>query len=223
MEKESGLFERKNELFRGKHSRSIRFWHWSTFVITTGSLFTVLLAKTLLNTRKNIPVVQENLRASNIAITVGQAKSLAHEFNDMAWNFHTNLGYILAGLFGFRILIEFFQPKEQKVIPILKNTLKSLRQPGTDLKDLKYYLFVRCAYLFFYLVLAVQVCTGLFMVYSDDVEDLKKLRHSVSDIHSVGMWVLLTYIALHIIGVVYSEHSKKNSGIVSDMINGGQN
>ena len=85
--------------FRGKHSRTIRIWHWSTFIIITGSLVTVLLAKTLLNTKNNIPLVKENLQKNNLLISVQQAKSLAHEFNDLIWHWHIYLGYVLAGLF----------------------------------------------------------------------------------------------------------------------------
>jgi Ni/Fe-hydrogenase 1 B-type cytochrome subunit len=214
MEKEIGSF-------RGKHSRSLRIWHWATFLLFLGSLTTVLLAKTLLNTRKNIPLVQENLQENNILVTAGQAKSLAHEFNDLAWHWHIYFGYVLAGLFGFRLLFEFFQPSDQKVIPVLKNTLHSLRRPGPGLKEIKYYLFVRCAYLLFYTALAVQVISGLFMAYSDDVPELKNLRHTVSDVHAFCMWVLISYSVIHIIGVVIAEQGKKNRGIVSNMINGG--
>src|ERR1700722_660840 len=115
--------------FREKHSRSIRIWHWSTFVIIMGSLFTVLLAKTMLNTRSNIPIVQQVLKQNNITVTSDKARAVSHEFNDKAWEWHTWLGYFLAALFLFRIIFEFFQPKEQKVIPVLKNAFKYLRQP----------------------------------------------------------------------------------------------
>jgi Ni/Fe-hydrogenase 1 B-type cytochrome subunit len=200
----------------------MRIWHWGTFIIISGSLLTVLLAKTLFNTRGNIPLVQESLKENNVTVTADQAKSVAHEFNDLIWHWHTYIGYVLAALFAFRILFEFFQPKEQKLIPLLKKALRYLRQPGANKKDAKHYLFVRYAYILFYFSLAVQVCTGLFMAYSDDVDSLKNVRQTTSNIHAVFMWVILLYIVLHIAGVFISELGKKNKGIVSDMINGGE-
>jgi Ni/Fe-hydrogenase 1 B-type cytochrome subunit len=206
--------------FNRKHSSALRIWHWGTFIVILGSLTTVLFAKTLLNAKDNTLLVQANLQKSNITVSSDQAKSVAHEFSDLVWHWHTYIGYVLAALFGFRILFEFFQPKEQKVIPILKNSLKYLRMPGADKKEAKHYLIVKCLYLFFYFSLAVQVCTGLFMAYSDDVNSLKSLRQNASDIHSVFMWIILSYIVLHIGGVIIAELGKKSKGIVSGMING---
>jgi Ni/Fe-hydrogenase 1 B-type cytochrome subunit len=208
--------------FREKHSLSIRIWHWSTFVIIMGSLTTVLLAKTMLNTRSNIPLVQQSLEQNNITITAAQARAVAHEFSDKAWGWHIYLGYFLAGLFLFRIIFEFFQPQEQKLIPAIRKAMKYLKQPGIDKKYGRHYLFVKYMYVLFYFALFVQTCTGLFMIYSDNIEKLQDIRHSVSDIHSVFMWVIISYIVLHIGGVIVAELGKKDKGIVSDMINGGE-
>lgn len=208
--------------FNGKHSRSMRIWHWASFLTMSGSLVTVLFAKTLFNTSSNIPLVQDTLNESKISVTPEQAKSVSHEFNDLLWHWHTYIGYVLSALFLFRIIFEFFQPNEQKVIPILKNTLKALKMPGADKKYLKHYLLVRWLYVVFYFSLFVQACTGLFMEYSDDLDNLKNIRNTVSDIHSFNMWVILSFIFLHLGGVILSELGKKNKGVVSEMINGGQ-
>jgi Ni/Fe-hydrogenase 1 B-type cytochrome subunit len=212
----------KEPSFREKHSTTIRIWHWSTFIVILGSLVTVLFAKTLFSAKNNIPLVQENLQKNSISVTADQAKSVAHEFSDLLWHWHTYIGYVLAALFGFRILFEFFQPKEQKLIPAIKNVLKYLKQPGIDKQNVKHYLFVKYLYLFFYFSLLVQTSTGLFMAYSDDVPNLKSIRHTASDIHSVFMWVIISYIVIHIGGVIFAELGKKNKGVVSDMINGGE-
>jgi Ni,Fe-hydrogenase I cytochrome b subunit len=57
------------------------------------------------------------------------------------------------------------------------------------------------------------------MVYSDDIDSLQNIRNTVSDIHSVFMWVIITFIVVHIGGVILAELGK-NKGIVSSMING---
>jgi Ni/Fe-hydrogenase 1 B-type cytochrome subunit len=200
----------------------MRIWHWGTFIIIFGSLITVLLAKTIFNTWRNIPMVQETLKQGNVTVSADQAKSVAHEFNDIIWHWHTYIGYVLAALLLFRILFEFFQPQEQKFIPILKKALKYLKQPTVDKQNVKHYLFVRFAYITFYFSLFVQVCTGLFMAYSDDDDSLKSARSLASNIHSVFMWIILLYVVLHIGGVILAELGKKNKGIVSDMIHGGE-
>jgi Ni/Fe-hydrogenase 1 B-type cytochrome subunit len=209
-----------NSPFRTKHSLAKRIWHWGTFVTISGSLLTVLLAKTLLNSKTNIPVVQDVLQKKGVTVNPDQAKAVTHEYSDMAWHWHIYLGYILAGLFAFRILYEFFQPKDQKVIPVLKKAIAALRMPGNDKKDAKHYLLVKYLYLFFYFALLVQTCTGLFMAYSDDIDNLQKIRHTMSDIHSVFMWVIISYIVLHLGGVLLAELNKRHKGVVSDMING---
>jgi Ni/Fe-hydrogenase 1 B-type cytochrome subunit len=207
--------------FGGKHSRSMRLWHWGTFIIILGSLTTVLLAKTLFSTRGNIALVKDSLQENNIVVTDQQARSVSHEFNDLLWHWHIYIGYVLAGLFLFRLIVEFFQPAEQKLISALKKALNYLKMPGADKRGTKHYIAVKFLYLFFYFSLFIQTCTGLFMVYSDDVESLKELRHTASDIHSVFMWVIITYIVMHVGGVILAELGK-NKGIVSKMINGGK-
>ena len=209
----------KEPSFGGKHSRSMRLWHWSIVLIILGSLTTVLLAKTLFNTKAIIPLVKESLQQSNVVITDIQARSVAHEFNDQIWKWHIYFGYVLAGLLLFRILFEFFQPKDQKIIPLLKNSLRALRLPNNDSGEIKHYFIVKCTYILFYFSLFVQTCTGLFMVYSDNIDRLQHIRNTASDIHSVFMWVIITYIVVHVGGVILAELGK-NKGIVSGMIHG---
>jgi Ni/Fe-hydrogenase 1 B-type cytochrome subunit len=208
--------------FKGKHSTLLRIWHWSTFIIILGSLVTVLFAKTLFNAKDNTLPVQQNLQKSNITVSPDQARSVAHDFNDLIWHWHIYVGYVLAGLLLFRILLEFFQPKQQKLVSLLKNALKYLRIPGTNKQNAKHFLWVKYLYLIFYFSLFVQACTGLFMVYSDDVPGLKNIRHTAKDIHNIFMWIIISYIVIHISGVILAELGKKYKGIVSDMINGGE-
>jgi cytochrome b561 len=200
----------------------IRLWHWSTFIVITGSLITVLFAKTILATKSNISMVQTNLQKNNVSVTSDQARSVAHDFNDMVWRWHIYIGYVLASLLLFRLICEFFMPGKQKLIPLIRKTISYVKMPDANKSHGRHYLFVKCAYLFFYLALFVQACSGLFMVYADDKPELKDVRHNVSDIHSVFMWIIIGYIVIHIIGVIRAEFSEKNNGIVSDMINGGE-
>lgn len=212
----------KQPSFKEKHSLGIRIWHWCTLIVIAGSATTVLLAKTLLNTRANIPLVQQTLQGKSVTVTDAVAKAVSHEFNDLMWHWHIYFGYALASLLAFRIIVEFFNPREQKLIPTIKKSLAWLRKPESNKQKTKHYVFVKCLYMFFYFALLVQACTGLFMVYSDDVESLKDAREVTSDIHSVFMWVILGYVVIHIGGVLIAELKGPDKGIVSDMINGGE-
>lgn len=93
--------------------------------------------------------------------------------------------------------------------------------PGTNKKEAKHYLLVKSLYIFFYFSLFVQACTGLFMAYSDGMPEWKPLRSAAKNIHSIFMWVIISYIVIHIGGVIFAELGKKHKGIVSRMINGG--
>lgn len=208
--------------FRQKHSRAIRIWHWGSFIILLGSLITVLLSETLLDMRGNIQSVKEELEKSGLSVTVDQAKSVAKINRHIIWDWHTYFGYVLAGLFFFRVVLEFFQEKGQKFFGILKNAKRYLKQGQADKKSGKQYLMSRYIYLVYYLTLCVMSCTGLFMAFSDGNKELREIRHTLKEIHNVGMYVILSFIVVHLAGIIWAESGKKNKGVVSDMFNGGE-
>lgn len=211
----------KEPTLKQKHSAGIRIWHWLTLIVMSGSLITALLAKTIFATGTNIPLVQETLQQNNITVSQQQAREVSNEFNDILWHWHQYIGYVLAALFGFRIILEFIHPKEQKLIPALKSGIRYLKTGKGDIKETRHYLFVKYLYMLFYLALLAMALTGLFMAYSDDIDSLKEIRHNVKEVHSAIMWVIVGYLALHIGGVTLAEIGIKYKGIVSDMINGG--
>jgi Ni/Fe-hydrogenase 1 B-type cytochrome subunit len=217
----------KNEIisppsFREKHSRAIRIWHWSSFIIILGSLLTVLLSETLLDMRENIHSVKTALEEKGVVLTLDQAKSVARINRHIIWDWHIYFGYVLAALFFYRVILEFFQPKGQKIFGILKNAKKYLKAENSDKKTAKQYLFSRYIYLIYYLTLGIMSCTGLFMAFADGNENLDEIRHNLKEIHGVGMYVILSFIVVHLGGIIAAESSKKYKGVVSDMFNGGE-
>ena len=64
------------------------------------------------------------------------------------------------------------------------------------------------------------VITGLFLAFEDLMAPFKSIRHSVKSFHGFCMYLVLAFIAVHLIGVFLAER-KDSKGIVSDMINGG--
>lgn len=101
--------------FIQEHSLPIRIWHWLTFILITSAMITVLLNSTLMNPRKNIGMVQEQLKAKGVTVTEDQAFGVSHEYEDKIWGVHKWGGYGLAFLLLSRIVIELVQPGEEKL------------------------------------------------------------------------------------------------------------
>jgi Ni/Fe-hydrogenase 1 B-type cytochrome subunit len=217
--------ENKQEIhapsFRKQQSLAIRVWHWLSFIVITGSLLTVLLAKTLLNTGDNIATVQNSLQADGVTITDKQARNVSHDFNDKAWDWHVYFGYVLSGLFLYRVVLEVFQNRNQRFLVVVKKVRAYLRQPENDKNTGLHYLSVKYLYALFYLTLGTMAVTGLFIKYYDHDKAMKPLKSLMKDIHSVGLYIVLGFIVLHLGGVILSELGDKYKSIVSDMINGG--
>ena len=202
------MTETHSNSLRHRHSLGLRIWHWLTVLAISGSLLTLLLNKTVLKPRENVPLIQEKMLESSLALSKDQAKTIAHYYSDKIWDIHVYFGYALSALFLLRILLEFFQKADQKLIRSLKNAKQSL--------------YKGYAYLGFYLVLLVMSGTGLAMVFLDEKPEFKSLRHNLKEIHSFGLYLVLLYIAAHLVGVILAEASARGKGIVSDMINGGE-
>jgi Ni/Fe-hydrogenase 1 B-type cytochrome subunit len=204
-----------------KHSAPLRLWHWLNTIIISGSLITVLINSTITDQRGTSGLVKDELQKSGVSVSNDQARSVAHALSDSVWDVHKYFGYCLAGLLLFRLLLEFFQVADQKFIRRLKrayvqfNTIKKNRQES--LHDLT----VKIIYAVFYVLLIIQVITGLFLSFEDAMAPFKSIRHSVKDVHGFCMYLILAFIVVHLAGVFLAER-KNSKGIVSDMINGGK-
>jgi len=76
-------------------------------------------------------------------------------------------------------------------------------------------------YLIFYILLIITALTGLSMTFDQELGMSKVTSHSIKDFHGFCMYLILTFIVVHIVGVLLAER-KESKGIVSDMINGGK-
>jgi len=204
-----------------KNSGSIRLWHWLNAIIITGSLLTVLLNSTVLNTRSNGTFVKQQLQQSGLVATDQQARSVAHGLSDKIWELHTYFGYILAGLVLFRLISEFFQVSDQKLIRKIKAAYKQYSITKQNREQSRHELAVKTLYAIFYLMILTMVITGLCLAFEDDVPALKAI-HAFREIHQFTMYLILAFIAVHLVGVFLAERKEDGKGIVSDMINGGR-
>lgn len=209
-----------SSIFKDKKPVSVRIWHWTTFLVLSASMITVLFASTMFSTKSNVPMVTEQILKKGGAVTPVQARAVAHEYSDKLWMVHKYIGYGLSFLLLFRIVIEMIMSKEQRLYAKIMQVIKpaKVQYPGSDRK---HYLFVKYGYLFFYLVLLVMVITGLGLAY-EDVPFLKSLHKPLVQVHSIAQYTVYAYVVLHIVGVIRAEFTG-NKGIVSAMINGDPN
>ncbi|GAA4009360.1 hypothetical protein GCM10022408_21810 [Hymenobacter fastidiosus] len=204
-----------------KNSLALRLWHWSSAAVISGLLITILFLFVILKMKTVGPAFQEVLQKEGVTMTKDQVRGLTRIISHRIWDWHIYLGVTLSFLLLFRVLLEFFQRGPQRFSVKLGTARHYFRQQGMDLRDARRSLLVKLSYLAFYLMLFVMVVTGLMLVYADDFEFLEKLEHTVEEVHSFTMYLVLAFTALHIVGVVWAE-STRNKGIVSDMINGGE-
>lgn len=203
-----------------KYSSSLRLWHWVNILVITGSLLTVLLNSTILKGRNDAPVIKKALQKAGAVITDVQVKSATHDLSDKVWDIHVYFGYGLAILLLFRITLEFFQLADQRFIRILKTAWHNFRVVKAQREAARHELAVKIIYGMFYLLLLVMVITGLFLAFEGFFEPYKFIRPTVKNVHGFCMYLVLTFIVLHLAGVFLAER-KDGRGIVSDMINGG--
>ena len=203
-----------------KNSAPLRLWHWLNTIVISGSLITVLINSTITDQRGASSLVKDELQKAGANVTNDQARSVAHALSDSVWAVHTYFGYCLAGLFLFRLILEFFQLADQKFIRGLQSAYKQFNATKKKREIARHELTVKIIYVIFYVLLAIQVITGLFLAFEDAMAPFKSIRHSVKDIHGFCMYLILGFIAVHLAGVFLAER-RDSSGIVSDMINGG--
>lgn len=82
-----------------------RIWHWVHAVVVLGLLGTVFLRKTFLSWRTNSELLVQKLSEINVEVTADQAKVLAKAIRAPMWEWHIILGYALAALVLWRIIL----------------------------------------------------------------------------------------------------------------------
>jgi len=202
-----------------KYSPAIRLWHWLNALVITGLLITVAVNSTVLKPWTNAAFIADKLKEQGIKVSEDQVRPVAFGLADQVWAIHTYLGYVLAGLFLFRVGLEFFELSDKKLIRKIKSARESFLQRKEDRIASRNEMLIKTLYALFYLMLVVMVITGLSLAIGEYVPALKQL-HLIRDIHEFTMYLILGFTAIHLVGVVLGER-KQHKGVVSDMINGG--
>lgn len=209
----------RSSYFLQEHSPMIRVWHWLTFVFITAAIITVLLNSTLMNQRKNVAVVQEQLKSKGVTVTEDQAFAVSRVYEDKIWGVHIWIGYGLAFLLISRIIIELAQPGEEKVRSRFKKTLGFYKQNDSNKDEYRHYLGTKLGYIVFYLILFCMVITGLGLTFGRNLGISRELRGMIREIHSIGQYLMYAFVFIHLCGIIIAER-KRAKGIVSGMIHG---
>ncbi|WP_316804207.1 cytochrome b/b6 domain-containing protein [Pedobacter nototheniae] len=183
-----------------KFNLAHRLIHWAIAFTILFMLLTVFLRLGWMNKDHLGEIVQQDLQKAGIKITKDQAASIGKNLRRPMWAYHTLAGYVMIALYLLRVSLIAIQGIAYPN-PLSKKT------SGKD-------KFKGWVYLLFYVLLATSLFTG-FMV----VNGPKNLKESMEFIHVKSLYYVLTFIILHIGGVLLAD-SGTERGIISKMISG---
>ncbi len=153
--------------FSERHSLAIRIWHWLFFILLSATISTVVLATYVFNTRANIPLVQGELQQKGVNVDTGQARAVSHAFNDLLWGLHTWIGYFIAAFVLGRVILEVFQPGEEKLRVKMRRAMGFTAVSAEQAHEKRHYLRVKWGYVLFYAAILVMAITGLGLALED--------------------------------------------------------
>jgi len=186
-----------------KYSLPFRLWHWLNALVVLGLLGTILLRKTFLSWKTNSEIIINQLAQINIAITEVQAKVIAKAIRAGMWEWHIILGYALAFLILYRVIL-FFKDTS------IKTNFQTLSLHKKAVHSL-YYLF--------YFVLLFMSVSGFAIHFYQELGFTKDFTHDIKEIHELVFNFIWFFAAVHIAGVVIADNTEEK-GLISTMING---
>jgi cytochrome b561 len=194
-------FNTINEFMENKdYSAIYRLMHWAIAICMLLLLITIFLRLTWMNKDNVADIIQNYLVTTDQSLTRDQAIVLAKQIRKPMWQWHIYLGYVLTGLYAIRM-----------ALPLLG--LMKFSSPFS--KDLTLKVkFQYWVYLVFYACVAVSLTTGLIIEFGP-----KNLKEPMEEIHVLSIYYLLTFIVLHLGGVMMAEFTS-DKGIISRIVSG---
>lgn len=181
------------------YSTIYRIMHWAIAIILLLILFTIFLRLTWLNRENVANIIKANLPADK-TLTAKEVMTIARQIRKPMWDWHIYLGYIMTGLYIIRISLPFFG--QMKYSNPLRKELSG---------KVKFQFWV---YIVFYLCLATSLFTGLMIEFGPE-----SLEKPMEEIHVLSIYYLVTFLILHIGGVLLAEFTS-DRGIVSRIVSG---
>ncbi len=206
------------EKITNKYSFGLRFWHWLNVVAISGSLSTVLLNSTLLDQKANTTSVSKALDETGAKLAEQPAGMVLHGLREQVWDLHVYAGYLIVVLLAYRLFAGLLERKDRTLLYKLKLalTLYHLQKGPIRGKEVA----VKFLYFLFYSMLLFMAVSGLSLKFHLELGLSNPLKHNIEEAHGLVMYLILSFILVHIIGVIIAEKTDK-PGIVSHMINGG--
>ncbi|HUH42272.1 MAG TPA: cytochrome b/b6 domain-containing protein [Sulfurimonas sp.] len=186
-----------------KYTLSFRIWHWLFAVVILGLLGTVFLRKTFLSYKANAEILMAKLSDMGNDITIEDAKILAKTIRDNMWEWHIILGYALAALVIYRIILFFVDKSKRESFSSLSLHKKA----------------VRSLYYVLYATVLFMSISGLTIYFYEYLGLAKETAKQIKEIHEAAYNIILVFVILHIVGVFIAD-AKDENGLVSTMING---
>lgn len=183
-----------------KYSKVYRILHWAIAVSFMLLLITIFLRLTWMNKFNVAAIIKDYLIGIGQNLSEDQLITLAKKIRQPMWDWHIYIGYVLVGLFSVRFILPAFgQMKFQN--PFGKNLT-------TKMKIQKW------TYIIFYVCVIVSLVTGLIIELG-----AKELKKPMEEIHVLGIYYLIAFIAIHLGGVLIAEFTNQK-GIISRIISG---
>lgn len=206
--------------FKTSHTGTKRFWHWTNFALISLQLITVFFAFVVFNTSSTVGSLQRVLNFTHTTLSRRQTFFMAHSMTDQIWQWHKYIGFAIGALLVYRIIIEFFQSSDKKIYNVVKKAFGIYKAEQNNKANALHYLYSKLSYVVFYFVITIQVITGFGMAFGRSLHISRSVNEVLHGIHVTDLYIILAYVVAHIFGVIWTE-LKKDKGIVSDMINGG--
>ncbi|MDD5406707.1 MAG: cytochrome b/b6 domain-containing protein [Sulfurovaceae bacterium] len=184
-------------------SLNFRIWHWLNAIVIFGLLGTVFLRETFLNSRANGAIIMDKLDDLNITIDKDQAISIARAISSPMWDWHIWLGYGLAALVIWRIMLFFTNSGKQNYQNCSQKTI--------------HHKIASSLYLIFYAMMFAIAATGLLLNFHEFFNIGKDLGESIKEIHELLYNGILIFVIIHIVGVIIAENRDEN-GIISSIV-----
>ena len=183
-----------------KYSKTYRILHWAIAVTFLLLLITIFLRMTWMNKYNMADIIQTYLSGTDQSLSREQLIDLAKQIRKPMWNWHAYLGYVLVGLFSLRFLLPFFGTMKIQN-PLAKNL--STKQ-----------IFQKWAYIIFYVCVVISLVSGLIIELGP-----KDFKEPMEEIHVLGIYYLIAFIAIHLGGVMMAEFTS-DKGIISRIVRG---
>jgi cytochrome b561 len=176
--------------------------HWAIALCMLFMLLTIFLRLNWMNKNHMAGILLEQLNGLSIDLAEEDAVKIAKQIRKPMWNWHIWIGYVLVGLYILRMILAATK----------KMIFLNPFQHGLSGKE----KFQAWLYVSFYVFIGITLATGFLIVNGPD-----SIHELMEEIHVLSLYYILTFVFLHIGGVLVADFTD-DKGIISRVIGGGK-